>query len=113
MTDKEISFPFGNADVQSLAYAAQQDVTIKNHMTVLDFAILTGNTTLNITVEPGVRDGARLLLKVPATNAADDVTLGTGIDGPAIVGVAGKTKTQAFTLYDGVFYPDGASVQID
>lgn len=113
MTDKEISFPFGAADVKELAYAAVQAVTIKNHMTILDFDILTGDTTLNLTIEPGVRDGARLLLKVPATLAGDDLALGTGIDGPAIVGVAGKTKTQAFTLFDGVFYPDGAIVQID
>lgn len=113
MTTKEISFPFGSADVQALAYAATQNVVIKNHMTILEFAILTGDTTLNLTFTPGIRDGARLLLKVPATNNADDLTLGTGIDGPAIVGVATKTKTQAFTLRNGVFYPDGAAVQID
>lgn len=110
---KEIQFPVGNADVQALAYAAAQAVEIKNEMTVLDFDILTGDTTLNLTIKDGVRNGARLLVKVPATNNADDLTLGTAIDGPAIVGVAGKTKTQAFTLYNGVFYPDGAVVQID
>lgn len=112
MTEAEISFPFGNANVQSLAYAAIQSVTIKNHMTILDFSILTGATTLDLAITPGIRDGARLLVKVPAT-ATEVLTLGAGIDGPAIVGVAGKTKTQAFTLRNGVFYPDGAAVQID
>lgn len=112
MTEAEISFPFGNADAQSLAFAATQNVVIKNHQTILDFAILTGATTLNLTMTPGIRDGAKLLVKVPAT-ATEVLTLGTGIDGPAIVGVAGKTKTQAFTLRNGVFYPDGAAVQID
>lgn len=113
MTEQQISYPVGNADVQALAFAATQNVTIKNEMTVLDFAILTGDTTLNLTITPGIRNGAKLLLKVPATNNADDLTLGTAIDGPAIVGVATKTKTQAFTLYNGVFLPDGAAVQID
>lgn len=112
MTDKEISFPFGNANVQSLAYAAVQNVTIKNHMTILDFASLTGASTLNLTIQAGMRDGARLLLKVPA-GGLFDLTLGAGIDGPVIVGVNTKTKTQAFTLRNGVFYPDGAAVQID
>jgi hypothetical protein len=113
MTEAEISFPFGNADVQALAYAAVQNVEIKNHMTILEFAILTGDTTLNITLRQGIKDGARLLIKVPATNAADDITFGAGIDAPNLIGVAGKTKTQAFTLRNGVFYPDGAAVQID
>jgi hypothetical protein len=113
MTTQQLNYPVGNADVQALAYAATQNVTIKNEMTVLAFAILTGDTTLNLTITPGVRNGARLLLIVPATNNADDLTLGTAIDGPVIVGVATKTKTQAFTLYNGVFYPEGASVQID
>lgn len=113
MTEQQISYPTGAADVQALAYAATQNVTIKNQMTVLDFSILTADTTLNITLTPGIRNGARLLLKVPATNNADDLTLGTGIDAPVIVGVATKTKTQEFVLYNGTFLPAGAVVQID
>lgn len=113
MTEQNIDYPTGNADVQALAYAATQNVEIKNQMTFLDFAILTGDTTLNITLKQGVRDGARVLVKVPATANADDLTLGTGIDAPAIVGVAGKTKTQEFVLRNKVFYPAGAIVQVD
>lgn len=113
MTEANLKYPWGRADKQVLAYAATQNVVITNSVTILDFAILTGDTTLNLTIAQGVEDGARLLVKVPATNNADDLTLGTAIDGPAIVGVATKTKTQAFTLYNGVFYPDGAVVQID
>lgn len=113
MTEKEIKFPFGDADVQVLAYAANQIVTIKNNMTILDFAILTGDTELDLVIESGVGDGARILIKVPATANADDLAFGDGIDAPVLVGVAGKTKTQGFTLYNGVFYPDGAFCQID
>lgn len=110
---EKINFPQGEADIQTLAYAATQAVTIKNMMTILVFAILTGDTTLNLTIDAQVRKGARLLLKVPATNNADDLTLGTGIDAPVIVGVATKTKTQEF-VYDGtLFVPAGAVVQID
>lgn len=112
-TIEKINWPQGEADKQDLAYATTQAVTIKNMMTILSFAILTGDTTLNLTIDSQVRKGARLLLKVPATNNADDLTLGTGIDAPVIVGVAGKTKTQEF-VYDGsLFVPAGAIVQID
>lgn len=112
MEVERINWPQGEADKQDLAYAAAQEVTVKNMMTILNFAILTGATTLNLTIDSQVRKGARLLLKVPAT-ATEVLTLGTGIDAPAIVGVAGKTKTQEF-VYDGtLFVPAGAVVQID
>lgn len=113
MTDQKINFPVGNADIKALPYLATQAVTIDNEMTILDFAILTGNTTLNLTVNPLIRNGAKLFIKVPATANANDLLLGAGIDGPNIVGVATKTKTQSFTLVNGVFLPDGASVQIN
>lgn len=110
---EKINWPQGEADKQDLAYAAVQAVTITNMMTILNFAILTGDTTLNLTIDSQVRKGARLLIKVPATNNADDLTLGSGIDAPAIVGVATKTKTQEF-VYDGsLFVPAGGVVQID
>jgi molybdopterin-binding protein len=113
MTVEKINWPQGEADVQNLAYAAIQEVTIKNMFTILIFAILTGDTTLNLTIDSQVRKGALLLVRVPATNAADDLALGSGIDAPAIVGVAGKTKTQLF-VYDGTaFVAAGAIVQID
>jgi len=113
MAIEKINWPHGEADSQTLAYAAIQAVTITNMFTVLIFTILTGDTTLNLTIDSQVRKGAKLLLKVPATNNADDLTLGTGIDAPVIVGVATKTKTQEFT-YDGtLFVPSGAVVQID
>lgn len=108
-----INWPHGEADKQTLPYAAVQAVTIVNMMTILVFAILTGDTTLNLTIDSQVREGARLLVKVPATNNADDLTFGAGIDAPAIVGVATKTKTQEF-VYDGtLFVPAGAVTQID
>lgn len=109
----KIKYPFGAAETQTLAYAATQEVTIWNQLTILVFAILTGDTTLNLTIDSQVTKGAEILVIVPATNNADDLTLGTGIDAPVIVGVATKTKTQKFT-YDGTkFVANGAIVQID
>lgn len=105
--------PFGAADVQALAYAATQAVDVVNQVTILNFAILTGDTTLNLSVSPEVKAGARLTVIVPATANADDLAFGDLIDAPALVGVAGKTKCQDF-VYDGArFVGAGAFVQID
>lgn len=107
------SWPFGRPDRQSPVYAATIAATITNGMTIIDPAILTGNATLNLTINSDLRDGAILQLKVKATSNSQNVTLGTGFLGAAIVGVAGKTQAQAFVLIDGVFIPMGAPTQID
>lgn len=108
-----IKFPFGKADAQAPAYAAVIAVTITNMLTILTFAQLTGDATLNLTIDSQVDKGAIILVKVPASTNGFDLTLGAGIDGPDIVGVATKTKTQGF-IYDGTsFVPMGAAVQID
>lgn len=112
MEVEKINWPFGKADKQTLAFAAAQNITIKNQLTILDFASLTGACTLNLTLDSQVQEGAIVLLKVPASGLFD-LTLGTAIDGPNIIGAAGKTKTQAFQNIGGVFVPMGASVQID
>lgn len=112
MEVEKINWPFGKADKQTLAFAAVQAITIKNMLTILDFATLTAACTLNLTLDSQVAEGAIVLLKVPASGLFD-LTLGTAIDGPNIVGVAGKTKTQGFQLIGGSFVPMGAVVQID
>lgn len=111
--DEKVVWPVGAADDVTLAYATTQAVTIKNRLTVLKFATLTGNTTLNLTASAQQQVGDQVILRIPATSNGNDVTLGTAIDGPNIVGVAGKTKTQGF-VFDGTsFIPQGAAVQID
>lgn len=113
MSDYKIQFPWGLATSKTLAFAATQNIVIDNALTILTFAVLTGAVTLNISdIEVGMPIGSRLIIKVPAT-ATETVTFGTSITAPALVGVAGKTKTQSF-IYDGVeFIAEGASVQID
>jgi hypothetical protein len=110
---EKIMWPWGEADVQTPAYAAVIAVTIANMLTILNFAQLTGDATVNLTIDSNVRKGAIIQAVVPASTSGFDLTLGAGIDGPDIVGVTAKTKTQAF-VYDGTrFVPTGAAVQID
>ena len=110
----QIKWPFGEADTKALTATGAQALVIDDNMTIVDGVTVeaTGNRTLDLTVNSEVKAGAKLLVK-SKTNATQTTVMGTGIDGPNIVGSAGKTKTQGFT-YDGtVFLPDGASVQID
>lgn len=108
-----INAPFGAADVQTPAYSATLAVTVTNQLTILEPAILTGDCTLNVTIDSQVKAGAVLLLVQAATTDGMDVTFGTGIDAPNLVGVTGKTKSQSF-MYDGVsFKAMGAMVQLD
>jgi hypothetical protein len=107
-----VLWPFGAADVQTPAFAATIAVDIKDRMTILAPAILTGNTTLNLTVDPELTAGALLLVKVKTT-ATETTTFGTGIDSAVVTGAAGKTWTQLF-VYDGaLFVPAGTKQQID
>lgn len=106
-------WPAGKADHLTPAYAASIDVTVNNSLTVLEPAVLTGDATLNLTVSDETEVGALLQLKVRATTNGFDLTPGTKMVGPAIVGVAGKTKTQLY-FFDGTNYvASGAAVQID
>lgn len=109
---EQINWPFGPAVHETPDYAATIELTIKNQRTIIEPAILTGNLTLNLTIDSQVQKGAIVDLIVKTT-ATEVTTLGTGIDGPAVTGVAGKTWTQSF-FYDGTsFKPCGAKIQID
>jgi len=107
-----ISYPFGEADLQQPDYAATLEVTISNQLTILDPATLTGNMTINLTINQGVKAGALLLCELTAT-ATEVSTFGTGFTSPTLTGVAGKTKVMMF-MYDGTsFKPWAAGYQID
>jgi hypothetical protein len=108
----DIAFPFGNADLQQPAYAATLAVTITDLFTILDPAILTGNMTINLTLDQGIRAGAIIFAEI-TTTATEVVTFGTGFTSPTLTGVAGKTKCMMF-VYDGTsFKPMAAGYQID
>lgn len=109
----EINAPFGVAGTITIAATGTTAATIINQVTyVSSLTTLTGNGTLDLTVDSQVKAGAMLHLKVKTT-ATETFTLGTAIDGPTVTGVAGKTWTQSF-YYDGTtFLPCGAKIQID
>lgn len=110
----QLKWPFGLADSKELTATGTQAITIDDTMTIIDGVTVeaTGNRTLNLTINPEVKAGAKILLK-SKTNGTETTIFGTGISSVTIAGVAGKTKTQSFT-YDGTnFLPDGTAVQID
>jgi len=92
-------YPFGKADHVTPAYAAAITVAISNSKTIIEPAILTGNLTLNVTPDPEQLEGDELTVKIKTTGT-EVTTFGTGIDGIAITGTAGKTKTKTF-VFDG------------
>lgn len=108
-----INYPFGDADVITIAATGTTAATITEQVTYAStLTTLTGNGTLDLTVDSGVKAGALLHLKVKTT-ATETFTFGTSIDAPTVTGVAGKTWTQSF-WYDGTtFLPCGAKIQID
>ncbi|MGL6123946.1 MAG: hypothetical protein ACRC1W_13245 [Shewanella sp.] len=115
MPDK-IMWPAGVADVKTPAFAATIPVLIENRKTLIKLA-LTGNATLDLTIDAEVARagvGTEVQLEVSSDATARTLTLGTGIDGPNIVGVISKTFSQGFELSnDGLFKPVGAAVQVN
>ena len=109
-----IKGPFGATDVIALTATGAQTISITNEQTIIDGVTVqaTGNRTLNLTVSSEIKAGAMLYIKVKAT-ATETTIMGTGMTGPTITGVAGKTHTVAY-WYDGTtFKPSGTAVQID
>lgn len=109
-----IKHPWGAIDAQTIAADASDDAkTITNQVTyITTAAALTGNATLDLTIDSQVTAGAMIHLKI-TTNATETFTFGTGIDGPVVTGVAGKTWCQSFVYNGTTFYPCGAKIQID
>jgi hypothetical protein len=108
-----INNPFGAAGTLTIAATGTTAATISNNETVVtSLTTLTGNATLDLTLSSELKVGAQLHIKVKTTGT-ETFTFGTGIDGPVVTGVAGKTWTQSF-WYDGtIFLPSGAKIQID
>lgn len=108
-----IKHPFGAATVLTPAYVATIAIDVWNTKTELDLGTITGDATLNITPDAELEIGSELNIKVKASADGYDVTLGSSIEAPVIVGVSGKTKTQKFEFDGTNFRPVGAIVQND
>lgn len=113
MSVEKIQWPFGVADViEPATLTGAIAVTIENRFSILKTGLLTGNATLNLTIDPQVEKGAQLLV-LSKTTATETMTPGTGMTGPVYAGVAGKTKAQLW-VYDGTtFKPTAVAFQID
>jgi hypothetical protein len=110
----KIKHPFGPATVETLSATGAQALTIDNSVTIIDGVTTqaTGNRTINLTIDPTIGVGARLIVK-SKTAATETTIFGTGMQGATITGVAGKTKVTEF-VYDGTnFVNTNTPVQID
>lgn len=101
--EREVMFPL--AEVKTPDHAATQPVTIKQKETFLQPGELTGNSTINLTIDDQVTIGAKLHLKLDADGSNRTVTLGTGFDAglASIVVTASKVAFATF-IYDGTAF---------
>jgi len=95
---KEVLFPI--TEKQTPAYAAVIPVTINEMGTQVDVDTLTGDATINLTIDDQVSDGAEILLQLTADGSARTVTLGTGLSGASIV-IPPTETVQSVLKYDG------------
>jgi|ADGO01.1.fsa_nt_gi hypothetical protein len=107
-----INYPFGEVDHQTPDHTATHEVTISNAVTIFEPAEATENITINLTIDPGVNEGALLLCKIK-TQGTETTTFGTNMLGAGLTGVAGKTLTKAFMFTGTTFDAIGAFEQID
>jgi len=111
--DSKIEVVFPTSEKQTVAPAAVIEVDVERTSTVVDLGELAEAATLNLTIGADVPVGAVLVVKAKSDATARDITLGTGLTGPAISGVISKTKSMSF-IYDGIsFIAMSAAVQLD
>jgi hypothetical protein len=95
-----INYPWGNADVQTPAYASTIAITVNDLATIVEPATLTGNVTFTVANTDGILAGAELVIQVACDATPRTITFGTGFSASAITGVASKKTTCVFK-YDG------------
>jgi len=85
-----IKFPFGAAEVEAVTGTGAKAITVKDNLTVVNAASLTGNVTLNLTFETGLEVGARMIIHAVQGATGRNVILGTGFAASAadLTGVA-------------------------
>lgn len=104
-------FPFGPATVSALTYASTIAASIYNTKTILTVA-MTGNATLNLTINAGTKVGSELHVKIASDGTARDLTPGTGMTGTVVAGTINKTKVATY-VYDGSTFVHVGTQQID
>lgn len=111
-----VKYPFGDADTTlTMSATGAQALTITNQVTIIDGVTTesTANRTINLTINSEVKEGALLLVQSKSDASANDTIFGTGITGPTVTGVSGKTHNFLFKYNGTAFVQEGLSVQID
>lgn len=97
---EKISYPFGKADIVSLANAAAMAATIDNALTFITIDAMAQDSTLNLTIDSGLQAGAELIIKAPSDTTARAFIPGTGMSGTNVTGIISKTNVIR-AIYDG------------
>jgi hypothetical protein len=99
---KEVLFPL--AEVFTPDYAATLAVEVKQMDNFIQPAELTGNATINLTINDQVTAGAKLHLKLDADSTGRAITLGTGFAGLSGFTVVADTVWCVSFVYDGTSF---------
>lgn len=99
MTEQELMWPDGKADVQTPAAAATLNLTIKNRLTHVNLSsAMAADMTVNFAIDGVLDAGARVLLKAASDGTARSITTGTNGQGTVEAGVISKTKVLVYEL---------------
>ena len=95
----------GEPDQQSPQFAAVITLAVYDNLTIVEMPGLTANTTINLTIDPEIRPGARLLINVDQDATGRNVAFGTGLIGDGLTGVANDKDTieAVYNKADGAF----------
>jgi len=102
---EEVLFPIGK--VATPDYRSTIAVDVTQMETFLQPGALTGNLTINLTIDEQVTKGAKLHLKLAASGAALAITFGTGFAAtPVSISVSsGKVAYMSFVFDGAAFLP--------
>ena len=101
---EKILHPFGAADgpVTVTPETGVAAYTVKNSLAYINISMVAA-TTLNLTIEPGLPKGSRLVIRAGSDGTARALTPGTGMTGTAVSGTISKTNVIE-AEYDGSTY---------
>jgi hypothetical protein len=97
-----VKFPFGEASTIALTATGDQDVTVINPYTIIDGDTVksTGHRTLNLTLDPSIRVGSILKVKIQY-GGAHNFIFGTKITHETMKGIADTNKIEYDFIFDG------------
>lgn len=97
-----LNFPFGPAKVITPTYAANITIPVDNTCLIAK-PTLTGNATIDLTIESELPAGSRLIVIAAASGANRTITPGVGMVGVAKTITSGTSARLEF-VYDGISF---------